>query len=406
MNRVVSIVFLLISSGVLAQSMDSLQALAYENNPGLKASYKEFESAMTRVDQVSALADPTLSFGYFISPVETRVGPQRAKLSLTQMFPWFGTLKASGDVATYQAEASYQRFLDQKAKLGLQVSKAYIPLIELNQLIQVEEENLIILESYKRVATAKFENGEGSLASVLKIELLMDELSTNIKLMRLKQDPLNEILLRTIGVDSMNLTIQGDFQKLMDLDSTATLAEHPSLSQFDSQSDAAKAKGILAQKQGAPKIGIGLDYVIVGERTDMAVDDNGKDVLMPMVSVSLPIFRSKYRAAQKEASIDQEWFEFAKINQLNQLQSQWEMTQYSIEQQQHLISLYQQQEQKTNRILKLQLSAYSNSGTDFEELLKVHRELLSYQKALIKAKSQLALATQVMNYITFKPSEQ
>ena len=406
MNRVVSIVFLLISSGVLAQSLDSLQALAYENNPGLKASYKEFESTLTRVDQASALADPTLSFGYFISPVETRVGPQRAKLSLTQMFPWFGTLKASDDVATYQAEASYQRFLDQKAKLGLQVSKAYIPLIELNQLIQVEEENLIILESYKRVATAKFENGEGSLASVLKIELLMDELSTNIKLMKLKLDPLNEVLLRTIGVDSMKITTQGDFQKLMDLDSTATLAEHPSLSLFDSQSDAAKAKGILAQKQGAPKIGVGLDYVIVGERTDMAVDDNGKDVLMPMVSVSLPIFRSKYRAAQKEASIDQERFEFAKINQLNQLQSQWEMTQYSIEQQQHLISLYQQQEQKTNRILKLQLSAYSNSGTDFEELLKVHRELLSYQKALIKAKSQLALATQVMNYITFKPSEQ
>ena len=406
MIRLASILFFFISSGLLAQSLDSLQVLAYENNPGLKASYKEFETALTRVDQMSALADPTLSFGYFISPVETRVGPQRAKLSLTQMFPWFGTLKASGDVATYQAEAYYQRFLDQKAKLGLQVSKAYIPLIELNQLIQVEEENLEILTSYKRVATAKFENGEGSLASVLKIELLMDELSTNVKLMKLKTNPLNEVLLRTMGVDSMKLTIQGDFQKLMDLDSTATLAEHPSLSQFDSQSDAAKAKGILAQKQGAPKIGVGLDYVIVGERTDMAVDDNGKDVLMPMVSVSLPIFRSKYRAAQKEASIDQERFEFAKANQLNQLQSQWEMTQYSIEQQQQMIRLYEQQEEKTNRILKLQLSAYSNSGSDFEELLKVYRELLSYQKALIKAKSQLALATQEMNYITFKPSEQ
>ena len=133
MNRVVSIVFLLISSGVLAQSLDSLQALAYENNPGLKASYKEFESTLTRVDQASALADPTLSFGYFISPVETRVGPQRAKLSLTQMFPWFGTLKASDDVATYQAEASYQRFLDQKAKLGLQVSKATVRRREKNK---------------------------------------------------------------------------------------------------------------------------------------------------------------------------------------------------------------------------------------------------------------------------------
>merc|ERR1711974_383443 len=51
---------------------------------------------MQKVAQVNNLPDPTFSFGYFISPVETRVGPQRAKVGLTQMFPWFGTLKTAG----------------------------------------------------------------------------------------------------------------------------------------------------------------------------------------------------------------------------------------------------------------------------------------------------------------------
>ena len=37
------------------------------------------------------------------------------------------------------------------------------------------------------------------------------------------------------------------------------------------------------------RMGIGIDYVVVDERTDMDLTDNGRDVIMPMFSVSLPI---------------------------------------------------------------------------------------------------------------------
>ena len=121
-----------------AQSLDEYFKIAAENNPGLQAKYKSFEAAMERVAQVSSLPDPNLSFGYFISPVETRVGPQRARFSLTQMFPWFGTLKAQEDVATLMAEAKYQEFLDARNKLLYQVAAAYYPLYELKRLVEIE----------------------------------------------------------------------------------------------------------------------------------------------------------------------------------------------------------------------------------------------------------------------------
>ncbi|HAH57765.1 MAG TPA: TolC family protein, partial [Bacteroidales bacterium] len=109
---------MIITSPVTAQTLQSYQQIASQNNPGLQAKYKEFEAAMQKVPQVSSLPDPNLSFGYFIP----KMGSQRAELTLNQMFPWFGTLGAQADAATLMAEAKYQAFLDARNQLFFQVS--------------------------------------------------------------------------------------------------------------------------------------------------------------------------------------------------------------------------------------------------------------------------------------------
>ena len=144
-------------SGILnAQTLDDYLKEAAENNPNLKASYTEFEMAVQRVAQVNALPDPTLSFGVFVSPIETRIGPQRARISLSQMFPWFGTLKAKEDVASLLAEAKYQEFLNTKNELYLNVKKAFYPIVELREMIRLQEENITLLISTKELALSSF----------------------------------------------------------------------------------------------------------------------------------------------------------------------------------------------------------------------------------------------------------
>ena len=100
-----------------SQSLSNYQQIALENNPELRAHYALFEAALQRIPQVNTLPDPTFSFGYFMIPVETRVGPQKAKLALSQMFPWFGTLKVQGDVATLEAEAKFQSFKNEQNRI-------------------------------------------------------------------------------------------------------------------------------------------------------------------------------------------------------------------------------------------------------------------------------------------------
>ena len=384
------------------------QRIAVEQNPGLLSQYKAFEASLERIPQARGIADPNLGFGYFLSPIETRVGPQRAKISLTQMFPWFGTLKASGDVAALQAEAQYQIFLEARNKLHYQVAAAYYPLYELDQWIEHERDNAAILNSYKTIATSKFENATGSLVDVLRVDLMLKDAETNLQILHSKRTPLlssfNRILNReeqsAVEIDTLVLR---DFVNIKD----SLYQYNPQLKELDKRIEASKKQNLLAQKQGLPKIGLGLDYLIVGDRTDLpsgaaVPQDNGKNAFMPMVSVGIPIFRAKYRAARKESELLQQSLELQKEDRINSLSAAYEVAIFEQDKQLELLKLYQTQIEQTQRVLNLLLSTYSNSGEEFEEALRVQQQLLQYKKMTATALTQYHLTLAKLNYLTAK----
>ena len=408
MKKIIIIIFTAFGFSTLtnAQSLDDYFKLAAENNPGLQAKYKSFEAAMQKVTQVSSLPDPNLSFGYFVSPVETRVGPQRARFSLTQMFPWFGTLKAQEDAATLMAEAKYQEFLDARNKLYYQVSASYYPLYELQKLISIEEENQRILSSYKEIATIQFQNDKGSMVDVLRVDIMLKDATTNLSILEQKQKPLvtrfNKLLNRS---DDDNIVVRDSlftFSLPANYRKDSLLASNPILDELELKIEASKASEQAAIKQGLPKLGVGLDYVIVGQRTDMSVPDNGKDAFMPMVSVSLPIFRGKYKAAQKEAQLMQESYSLQREEATNRLTSSYDMIWFEIQKQVELIQLYEEQIQESGQSLNLLFSAYSNSGKDFEEVLRMQQQILKYQKMKATALSEYHIALAELDYVTAK----
>jgi outer membrane protein TolC len=408
MKKYVMLIFTLLSFTTMlkAQNLDDYFKEAAENNPGLQAKYKNFEAAMQRVTSVSSLPDPNLSFGYFISPVETRVGPQRARFSLTQMFPWFGTLKAQEHAATLMAEAKYQEFLDERNMLYYQVSAFYYPLFELQELISIEEENQRILSSYKDIATVKFQNGKGTMVDALRVDIMLQDASTNLSILKQKEKPLatrfNKLLNRqdneSIIVQDSQLTTKIPPAYRRD----SLLISNPLLEELALKIQASKANDQAAIKQGLPKLGVGLDYVIVDQRTDMAVQDNGRDILMPMVSVSLPIFRGKYKAAQAEAQLMQESFSLQREEVSNRLTSSYDMVWFEIQKQAELIELCQNQIQVSEQSLTLLFTAYGNSGKEFEEVLRMQQQILKYQKMKATALSEYHIARAELDYITAK----
>ena len=392
-----------------SQAQSSLQeyfTLAAEQNPGLQAQYARFEAAMQQIDQVNSLEDPTLSFGYFISPVETRVGPQRARFSFNQKFPWFGTLKARGDVAALQAEAAYQTFIDARNQLYYQVAAAYYPLYELQQLIDIEQENIDLLQSYKQIATSQFENAKGPMADVLRVDLRLKESETEVEILKEKREMLfttfNMLLDREplAPVKIIDTLTMADFNEPGLTDSL--FAGHPQLRELALQQKAMQAKERVAQLQGMPRLGFGLDYVLVDERAGTEMPDNGKDVLMPTVTVSIPIFRKQYQARQKEAQLMQEAYARQEQAARNSLTDSYQQTLFELYKNRQYIELYQEQTAQTQQVLNLMFSAYANDGQNFEELLRVQQQLLKYRRLLAEAIRQYQEQLAELDYILGK----
>jgi outer membrane protein, heavy metal efflux system len=403
-------IFYLLNSNTHAQTLEDYQKMAVENNPGLQAKYKEFEAAMERVAQAKGVPDPTLSISAFGQMTETRVGPQKARFTLSQMFPWFGTLKAQGDVATLTAEAKYQSYLDERNKLFYFVSTAYYPLYELHEWVNIEEDNIKLLQTYKQITTTKFENGNGSLVDVLRVDIILKDAETNLSILKKKEKPLlttfNTLLNRNedenvVVTDSVSLLdISQDYRK-------DSILSNPILGELNLKLQASQASERAANKQALPSLGVGIDYIIVGKRTDLSPgvappSDNGQNAFMPMVSLSLPIFRGKYKAAIKEAQLMQESYTLQKQDAINSLNSGYEMIRFEMQQQMELVNLYDQQIAETDQVLNLLLTAYGNSGSDFEEVLRTEQQLLTYKKLKVSSLAQNRMALAKLEYITAK----
>ena len=202
-KAVMSLCFGLGSLNGFSQTLNDYLVMATQNNPEIKAAYLKFEAALQRVPQLKSWPDPTLTVSAFGRMIETRVGRQEARFSLMQMFPWFGTLEAKEDAANAMAEATFQNYLDTRNEVLFNVKRVYAGLYELQKLIHLEEENLGILDTYKDLALSKFKNGKGTMVDVVRIDLKRNESTTNIQVLKDKQEPLqiefNSILNREVN---------------------------------------------------------------------------------------------------------------------------------------------------------------------------------------------------------------
>ncbi len=389
-----------------AGAQDPLQeylTLAAENNLGLKAKYAAFEASLEQVAQASGLPAPTLSYGYFIQPVETRIGPQIMKFSLTQMFPWFGSLSAKGDAAAAVAQSNYLQFVDAREKLMRELKSDYYKLWELQKLIHLENENLEILKSYQELTTSRISSGVGKLSDAYRVQIQMEESITKLKILNNQRAPLERVFNRRLNreVDAVVTvidTIMVEEQTLVSADSLS----HPSVAKYVELQKGAEFQTKVAKKSGLPNIGVGIDYVVENERTDMAVPDNGNDVIMPMVSISLPIWRKQYSAAIKSAELMQKQYKLDAQNEWDVLESNRDMQLYELQQAKDEMALYKEEITLVNKTLELVIIDYTNDRVDFEEVLRLQQKVIQYKKLKLTTYTRFLHTQATLDYLMYQ----
>jgi len=405
-KSIVLLVFALCSLQSFSQTLDNYLVIASKNNPEIKAAYLKFEAALQKAPQVSSLPDPTLTVSAFGRMIETRVGAQEARFSLMQMFPWFGTLEAKKDAANLMAEATFQNYVDTKNEVFLNVKKVHAELFELQKMIQLEQENLSILNTYKELSLSKFKNAKGSMVDVVRIDIKRNESTTNIQILKDKFKPLqtafNSVLNRELDTSIVypNELPVAVNEQIIQTDSL--FSNNPKVVMLQHEKEAFEAQKIIAQKEGLPKIGLGLDYSIISKRDVPNLDMNGQDAIMPMLTVTLPIFRKKHNASKKEAALQIQATEAKQETVKNNLASSFSSAKYDVEKSKNLIALFETQTKSTKQAVSLLVTSYSNSGSDFVEILRMNQDLLMYQKATATELKNQFIAQAKLEYLLSK----
>ncbi|WP_166961724.1 MULTISPECIES: TolC family protein [Yeosuana] len=401
---------LLLSLNTFSQSvLENYLKIAAENNPELKASFSDYMAAMEKVPQVGTLPDPQVAFGYFIQSPETRVGPQRATFNLSQSFPWFGLLSAKEDVATEMAKAKYEVFENAKSNLFFEVKTAYYNYYFIEKAIQITKDNVEILQVFKRLSLVKIEAGKASIVDELRVELELNDLENQLALFLDTKDVLqvkfNNLLNREDTSEIMVPELL--WQDEIPLDQLKMLDEiyvsNHQIKSIDHKLNAFLNQEIVAKKEGLPKFNIGLGYTVVGKNPSSIASDNGKDVFMfPSVGLTIPLYRKKYKAMITEAKYMQEAEISRKEDKKNTLGTIYKNTLKEFNDGNRRIALNGRQSEIAKKVLDVLMTSYSTNSKDFEEVLRIERQLLKYELEQQKALTDKNAAAAFMDYLIGK----
>ncbi|MFT5780080.1 MAG: outer membrane protein TolC [Crocinitomicaceae bacterium] len=394
-----SLWFVLSVGHINAQSLESILQLAVENNRELKALQLEYEAELLKVDQVSQLPNPLFGAGVPVLRPETRLGPQVMMVSASQMFPWFGTLKAKEDAVITMSKAKFERIAAIRLDLFNQIKNSYYTLQFLHEKDTIIKEIIGQFEMLKSVSLSKVEGGSNSMANVLRVQLKIDELHQKVQKLTLFKKKVH-VGMNTITYQPLETKIEPilneqypfvsfDLEKIR----IKVTENYPLLVKLDQEIEASINRQLVNQKMGNPQIGIGIDYALVSERTDMDPQYNGRDVFVPKVMISVPLYRKKYKAKDKEELLTQNSLQLRRedlahriLGQLVKFKADYDNAILDIE-------LYEKQIVTTQSAYNILLTEYSSSGKGFDDLLQLQNQLLGYSLDLKEAKMMAWIAS-------------
>lgn len=422
--------------------------LATKNNPTVLQRYNEYQASLQKVPQVASLPDPQLEMGIFLSPMELISGNQVADIKLMQMFPWFGVIKNAKDEMSLMAKMKFEAFRDAKLQVYYDVQRAWFDLYKVRQNIRISEKNVELLKTIERLTLVKFRSGSSGgssavsggnmsggavptttsgssgmntmgggsgastasrpatssgsssmgsssgasgLSEVYQIQIEAASLEDNIA--SLKNEELSAVarfnsllnrpqktsvasveLLPTAPLDSAYLSVN---------DSMFTRNPMLGMLTYEQQSLTARTK--MQKQMGLPMVGVGLNYSVISKSEMSTSAMNGQDMIMPMLTVSLPIYRKKYKAMQAETNFLRTASEQSYQTTVNALQSEYYQALQQYNDAGRRMKLYDNQSQLTKKSLDISIKTFSSSASGLSDILRIRQQLLDYELKQVEA---------------------
>lgn len=230
----------------------------------------------------------------------------------------------------------------------------------------------------------------GSMSDVLRIRIEMAGLENDLETIRsgirASEARFNSLLNRdpATPVQVSDSLAQEIFAIEDDAALDSIILSNPMLSMLEAEANAYKAKETMDKKMGLPMFGIGLQYSIMAKNAETMSrmsdmnDMNGMDMVMPMLKVSIPIFRRKYNARQRESRLYRQASELKYEDTLNRLHAEYIALKQQLKDASRKIGLYTKQQSLSRSAWQLMLGEFAAGTASLSDIIQIERELLDY----------------------------
>ncbi len=376
-----------------AVTLEALIEQGLRDSPAIKAKRFAWQSAIEKYPQARSLADPMLAYTQPIEEIETRLGPVKRSIKLSQGFPFPGTLKTRGQVARKDAITARLALDNASRQLVLEIKKAYFELYYLDKATELAEEKTRLYKHLTKARSNEYSVDSTDFYDVVEAEtrfadaeyelILLGELReaavSNLNtLLNLEPEsrigPLTEVRVEAPAVGLSELYKK--LKKNEELLASAVLIEKNLL------------KEKLARLKTRPAFRVGMNYTEIGSPDMSNVEDGGRDALAATLAVTLPIWHRKNKGGKAEARLARLGAEQARRALINSLSAKAKTSYIDMQSNYQLVKLYSNSLiPKADKLITTAEAAYKNGKGGLSDLFEPRIMRIQFKMAYYRAAS-------------------
>ncbi len=286
------------------QVLEELLLAAIDSSPAVAAEVAATEQAEHAAAAADRLPDPVVGIGFASVAVETRGGPQRARISVEQAFPFAGKRDLRQQVAESAAVATGHRGAGTAANVIGAVKSTFWEIYRIDRAIGTAAKEARLLADIVSAVDAKYATGYGHQAHLLQAQLMQTRIANRLLLLRGSRRAaagrMTGIIGRDVTVPMLAVTDWSPLPTDRDELIEAATQANPELAAGAARIRQARFAVDLAHKELYPDFALSLNWGEVGD-SDLPGDFNGRDVWSVGAKFKLPLYRGDIRDRERSA---------------------------------------------------------------------------------------------------------
>lgn len=370
------------------------------NSPDVESTYYKWLELVEKITIERSLPDPRLNFQFDVTDTLASFMP-----GLMQEVPGDKKLLLRSQIASEQSRREYHNFEASVISTAGNVRKYYYQLFFLQEKIRISTTILDVMKEIENIARLKNESGTSTIQDVLKAQIEVERLKTEILNLKDSQEPLRAQFKSALGIGAFDpeppiparfetTPFSFTYDELLNW----TLARNPALKSLEAEIKEAEAAIKLAVKSKVPDFSGGIEVDFLSSPL----------MYRPQFGLTLPIWKDKISAQIESAVLRKKETEARLSSQQIRLAVDVAEKAYVFREANRTIELIQNSLLPlAKQSLDVAVANYTTGKIDFLALLEAWRTVFTLELELLNARTARELAiVDLSTLAVFQPAKE